>query len=147
MKSGASSWDVLARRWKAKTPGHFKPMQNEIMICIAPVPGEKQEEVYPGQLDVPAEVIACEAVGAAIGHLHARDKNYLQSVEADVFRRHVEEIRAACSIVIEGSTGGAPQHTLHQRCVTFTVPEVEMGSLNLGSINMFDGVYQNRYED
>jgi 3-keto-5-aminohexanoate cleavage enzyme len=122
-------------------------MQNEIMICIAPVPGEKQDEVYPGQLDVPAEVIACEAVGAAIAHLHARDENYLQSVEPDVFRRHVEEIRAACPIIIEGSTGGAPEHTLHQRCVTFTVPEVEMGSLNLGSINMFDGVYQNRFED
>ena len=41
----------------------------------------------------------------------------------------------------------APEHTLDQRCATFTVSEVELGSLNLGSINMFDGVYQNRYED
>jgi len=31
--------------------------------------------------------------------------------------------------------------------VTFDAPEVEMGSLNLGSINMFDGVYHNRYQD
>lgn len=124
-----------------------RPTNNEIMICVAPVPGEKQDEKFPGALNVPAEVIRCEAVGAAIGHLHARDENLLQSVEPEPFVSHIRQIREACPIIIEGSTGGAPEHTLHQRCVTFTVPEVEMGSLNLGSINMFDGVYQNRYED
>jgi 3-keto-5-aminohexanoate cleavage enzyme len=122
-------------------------MKNDIMICVAPVPGEKQDEKYPGSLDVPGEVVRCEAAGAAIGHLHARDEHLLQSVHPELFTRHVRQIREACPIIIEGSTGGAPEHTLDQRCVTFTVPEVEMGSLNLGSINMFDGVYQNRYED
>ncbi|MCC6821155.1 MAG: 3-keto-5-aminohexanoate cleavage protein [Verrucomicrobia subdivision 3 bacterium] len=122
-------------------------MKDEIMICVAPVPGEKQEEKFPGLLDVPAEVVGCEAAGAAIGHLHARDENFLQSVEPELFTRQIRQIRDSCPIIIEGSTGGAPEHTLHQRCVTFTIPEVEMGSLNLGSVNMFDGVYQNRYED
>jgi len=122
-------------------------MKNDIMICVAPVPGEKQEEKFPGPLDVPGEVIRCEAAGAAIGHLHARDENLLQSVDPELFARHVRRIREACPIIIEGSTGGAPEHTLDQRCATFTVPEVELGSLNLGSINMFDGVYQNKYED
>jgi 3-keto-5-aminohexanoate cleavage enzyme len=122
-------------------------MKNDIMICVAPVPGEKQEEKFAGPMDVPDEVIRCEAAGAAIGHLHARDENLLQSVAPELFTRHVRQIRDACPIIIEGSTGGAPEHTLHQRCVTFTVREVEMGSLNLGSINMFDGVYQNKYED
>ncbi len=122
-------------------------MKNEIIICVAPVPGEKQEEKYPGNLDVPGEIIACEAAGAAIGHLHARDAQHLQSVDSALFSEQVRAIRAACPIIIEGSTGGAPEHTLDQRCVTFTVKEVEMGSLNLGSINMFDGVYQNRWED
>ena len=122
-------------------------MKNEIMICVAPVPGEKQEEKFPGVLNVPGEVIRCEAAGAAIGHLHARNENHLQSVDPELFSQQVREIRAACPIIIEGSTGGAPEHTLDQRCATFTVPEVELGSLNLGSINMFDGVYQNRYED
>lgn len=117
------------------------------MICVAPVPGEKQEEKFPGKLDVPGEVIRCGAAGACIGHLHARDENLLQSVDPELFSQHVKQIRAASPIIIEGSTGGAPEHTLDQRCATFTVSEVEMGSLNLGSINMFDGVYQNRYED
>jgi 3-keto-5-aminohexanoate cleavage enzyme len=122
-------------------------MNSEIMIAVAPVPGEKQEEKYPGTLDVPGEVIRCAAAGAAIGHLHARDENLLQSVDPTLFREHVQQIREACPVIIEGSTGGAPEHTLDQRCATFTVSDVEMGSLNLGSVNMFDGVYQNRYED
>lgn len=122
-------------------------MDNGIMICVAPVPGEKQEEKFPGHLDVPGEIIACARDGAAIAHLHARDENHLQSVDPALFRRQMQQVRAACPIIIEGSTGGAPEHTLEQRCATFSVPEVELGSLNLGSINMFDGVYQNRYED
>jgi 3-keto-5-aminohexanoate cleavage enzyme len=122
-------------------------MQNEIIIAVAPVPGEKQEEKFPGFIDVTEEAIQCEAAGAAIVHLHARDEKLLQSVDAELFSRHVRQICDACPIIIEGSTGGAPEHTLDQRCATFTVPEVELGSLNLGSINMFDGVYQNKYED
>ena len=122
-------------------------MEQPIMICVAPVPGEKQEERFPGSLDVPAETLNCAAAGAAIVHLHARDENHLQSVDATLFRRQMSQVRAASRIIIEGSTGGAPEHTLDQRRATFTVPEVELGSLNLGSINMFDGVYQNRYED
>jgi 3-keto-5-aminohexanoate cleavage enzyme len=122
-------------------------MKDELIINLAPVPGEKQEEKYPGRLDVAGEAVRCAEAGAAIVHLHARDENHLQSVDPTLFARQVKQIRAACPMIIEGSTGGAPEHTLDQRCATFTVSEVELGSLNLGSINMFDGVYQNRYED
>lgn len=122
-------------------------MTDEIIICVAPVPGEKQVERYPGQIDVADELIRCEAAGASIGHLHARDANLLQTVDPTFFSEQVKAICQACPLIIEGSTGGAPEHTLQQRCVTFTVPEVELGSLNLGSVNMFDGVYQNKYED
>lgn len=122
-------------------------MKSDIMIAVAPVPGEKQEEKFPGPINVPQEVIDSEAAGAAIGHLHARDEQLLQSVETEPFTSHIRQIREACPIIIEGSTGGAPEHTLDQRCVTFNVSEVEMGSLNMGSVNMFDGVYQNKYAD
>jgi len=122
-------------------------MKKEIIITVAPVPGEKQEERYPGPLDVAAEVIRCEAAGAAIVHLHARDEKLLQTVDPALFSQQVRRIRKACPIILEGSTGGAPEHTLEQRCVTFSAPEVQIGSLNLGSVNMADGVYQNRYQD
>ena len=67
-------------------------MNNEIVICVAPVPGEKQEEKFPGPLDVPAEIIACEAAGAAIAHLHARDRNLLQTVVTDVFAADLRKV-------------------------------------------------------
>lgn len=122
-------------------------MSSEIILCVAPVPGEKQEEKYPSRIDVARELIDCEAAGAAIGHLHARDANLLQTIDPALFEQQVAAVHGACPMIIEGSTGGAPEHTLEQRCVTFTVPGVEMGSLNLGSTNLFDGVYQNKYED
>lgn len=122
-------------------------MNEEIIVVVATTPGEKQEEKYSGLLDVAREVVECSAAGAAIGHLHARDENHLQVVDPTLFAQQVQKIRAACPIIIEGSTGGAPEHTLDQRCATFTVQGVEMGSLNMGSINMFDGVYQNPYAD
>jgi len=120
---------------------------SEIILCCATSPGEKQCEKHPGKLDPAAELIECHKLGCAIGHLHARDENLLQVVDPTLFNQQIKRIRAACDLIIEGSTGGAPEHTLEQRCVTFTVPEVEMGSLNMGSVNMYDGVYQNKYED
>jgi len=120
---------------------------DEVIICVAPYPGEKQEEKFPGKMDVPEEVIRSHNAGASIAHLHVRDGEGNQTTEPTIFQRDVEKIRSACSIIIEGSTGGAPEHTLQERCISFRVPGIEMGSLNLGSINMFGGVYQNPMSD
>ncbi|MBF0430096.1 MAG: 3-keto-5-aminohexanoate cleavage protein [Fibrobacteria bacterium] len=120
---------------------------DEMIICIAPYPGEKQEERFPGKMDVAQEVIDSCNAGASIGHLHVRDEEGLQTIDTTFFQRDIEKIRANCPIIIEGSTGGAPEHTLDQRCVSFNVPGIEMGSLNFGSINMYDGVYNNQLSD
>jgi 3-keto-5-aminohexanoate cleavage enzyme len=120
---------------------------DELIVCVAPYPGEKQEEKFPGTMDVADEVVRSCNAGASIAHLHVRDAQGLQTVDTELFRRDIEKIHERCSIIIEGSTGGAPEHTLEQRCVSFTVPGVEMGSLNLGSINLWDGVYGNKISD
>lgn len=122
-------------------------MSDEIMIVVAPVPGEKQDEKFPGAIDTAAEVIRCEEAGASIAHLHSRDEHLLQTPDPALFGRNATRIRGACPIIIEGSTGGAPEHTIDQRCAIFGVDEVEMGSLNLGSVNMYDGVYSNPYHE
>lgn len=120
---------------------------DELIICVAPYPGEKQEEKFFGKMNVPDEIVRSFNAGASLAHLHVRDAHGLQTVDTELFRRDIEKIHARCSIIIEGSTGGAPEHTLEQRCVSFTVPGVEMGSLNLGSINMYDGVFSNKISD
>jgi 3-keto-5-aminohexanoate cleavage enzyme len=120
---------------------------DELIICVAPVPGEKQEEKFPGPLNVANELIRAHDAGASIGHLHVRDEHDLQTTDPRVFSRDLERVHARCPMIIEGSTGGAPEHRLEERCVSFTVPGVELGSLNLGSVNLWDGVYNNRIAD
>ncbi len=120
---------------------------DELMICVAPCPGDNQPERFPGELDVVAEVTRSCAAGASIAHLHVRDREGRQTIETSLFSRQVQDIRQACDIVIEGSTGGTPEHALAERCVSIQVPGVEMGSLNLGSINMAGGVYQNPMQE
>jgi 3-keto-5-aminohexanoate cleavage enzyme len=119
----------------------------DLIICVAPYPGEKQEEKFPGAMNVAQEVIDSYNAGASIAHLHVRDKDGLQTTDTGLFQRDIEKIHSHCPIIIEGSTGGAPEHTLEQRCVSFTVSGVEMGSLNLGSVNLWDGVYGNKMSD
>jgi 3-keto-5-aminohexanoate cleavage enzyme len=94
-------------------------------------------------MDVAEEVVRSYHAGASIGHLHVRDEKGLQTTDLRCFEQDFQKIRSACPIIVEGSTGGAPEHTLEERCLSFRVPGIELGSLNLGSINMYDGVYQN----
>jgi 3-keto-5-aminohexanoate cleavage enzyme len=122
-------------------------MSDDIIICCAPAPGELQCEKHPGELDQAEACIRAYNAGAAIGHMHARDERLLQTVDVTLFRSQVQRIRRETPLIIEGSTGGAPEHTREQRCVTFTVEQVELGSLNLGSVNMYDAVFLNRYDD
>lgn len=116
---------------------------DEIIIFVAPYPGEKQTEKFPAKMDVVDELIRCYNAGAAIAHLHVRDEEGLQVPDTTWFKRDIETVRAVCPMIIEGSTGGTPDHTLEERSTSFTVPEVELGSLNMGSINLYGGVYQN----
>jgi len=120
---------------------------DELIICVAPYPGEKQEEKFPGRMDLPEEVLRCYNSGASIVHLHVRDEKGNQTMDPTVFRKDVEKIHSQCPMIIEGSTGGVPEHTLQERCVSFTVAGIEMGSLNLGSVNLSGGVYQNPISD
>ncbi len=105
----------------------------EIIICVAPYASEKQDEKFPGPMN--------------LAHLHVRDKDGLQTTNTGVFQEDIEKIHSACLIIIAGSTGGMPEHTLDERCVSFMVPGIEMGSMNMGSINLWDGVYQNKIAD
>ena len=101
---------------------------DNLIICVAPCPGDKAEEKFPTKMDVVGEVIRSHEAGASIIHLHVRDESGYQTTDTTLFRRQVEGIHAACPVVI-------------------TVPGIELGSLNMGSVNLFGGVYQNPMSD
>jgi 3-keto-5-aminohexanoate cleavage enzyme len=120
---------------------------DNLIICVAPCPGDIAEEKFPTKMDVVDEVTRSYEAGASVVHLHVRDESGYQTMDTSLFGRQVAGIHAACPMVIEGSTGGTPEHTLAERCVSITVPGVELGSLNMGSVNLFGGVYQNPMSD
>jgi 3-keto-5-aminohexanoate cleavage enzyme len=120
---------------------------DELIICVAPHPGDREIDDFPGRINVPDEVVRSHNAGASIAHLHVRDHEGLQTTDTSLFRNHIQEIHGACKMIIEGSTGGTPTHTLEERSVAIDVPGIEMGSLNLGSINMAGSVYQNPMSD
>ena len=55
--------------------------------------------------------------------------------------------RRLCPIVIEISTGGVSNLTIRERCAPCTMDGVECNSLNIGSANLGDAVYQNPIGD
>ena len=76
-------------------------------------------------------------------HLHTRDLNGNPTFELDVFSDTIRRIREQSDMIIQSSTGGLSSLSLEQRCVCLNVPEVEVASLNLGSVNFGETVYVN----
>lgn len=122
----------------------------KLLITVAPsIPPAKAKNI-PG-LDLSPEGIAGEVVrawnaGANLVHLHVWDEHGQPTMELAAFERTVRLIREQCDIIIEGSTGGFNELTPAQRSVCLNT-DVEMASLNPGSVNYDEGVYINSPSD
>ena len=118
-------------------------------MSAAPVSHDADPEA-PGPVtpeDIAREVAGCAAAGAAMVHLHVRDRQGKQTEDLAVFSETLDLIRASSDIVIQGSTGGLSSLSLEQRCVALNDQRVETASLNMGSVNFDDEVYINRLPD
>lgn len=76
-------------------------------------------------------------------HLHVRDEKGRLTADTGLFRETVERIREKSDIIIEASTGGVSGLTIQERCAPLLLEEVECASLNVGSVNLGEAVYQN----
>lgn len=84
----------------------------EKLIITAALTGAQQgKEANPNLPEQPHEIIqqALDSwrAGAAIVHIHARDKDGKATTDIEIFREIVEGIRARCDVVINLTTGGA----------------------------------------
>ncbi len=75
--------------------------------------------------------------GAAILHLHVRDKEGQPTQDAAVFKETIDLVRKKCNMVIEVTTGGAVGMTLEERLQPLQL-EPEMASLDCGTANFGD---------
>ncbi len=96
------------------------------------------------------EAARCAEAGASVIHLHARDDQGLASQETERFRAAIREIRKRCDVIIQTSTGGAVGMPVAERAgpLGCTGPDApEMATLNVGTINFGDDVFQNKAAD
>jgi 3-keto-5-aminohexanoate cleavage enzyme len=125
-------------------------MNDKFLITVAPSIPPYLRQGIPG-LDLTPEGIADEVVkawnaGANVVHLHVWDEYGQPTIELDAFRRTLHLIHERCDIIIEGSTGGINTFSAAQRSVSLQA-DIELASLNPGSVNYDQGVYVNSPDD
>lgn len=125
-------------------------MPDKLLITVAPSIPLYMAKDIPG-LDLSPEGIADEVVraynaGASIAHLHVWDERGQPTTELAAFERTRALIRERCDIIIEGSTGGVNDLSPAERSVSLQT-DIEMASLNPGSVNYDRGVYVNSPTD
>ncbi len=122
----------------------MKLPENKVIITVAQTGAQGSKTMNPNLPESPEEIAAsahaCYQEGAAICHIHARDKEGTPTGATEVFKEIHERIRAKCGIIIQDSTGGAPNISLEDRAAClFAKPE--MASLNMGSLIRVSGPY------
>lgn len=126
-------------------------MAGKVILTAAVVGAEVMREQNPAVPYTPEEIAraAVEAwrEGAAAIHLHARWPDGRPSQRPEHFREIVDRIRAAgCDAVLQASTGGAVGMGIDERLGSL-VDGVEMGTLNMGTMNFGDDVFVNSRPD
>jgi len=123
---------------------------NKLIITVAPGASPsamaKHKELPRTTRQIADEVIAAARAGASIAHMHVVDEQGKATTDLSFFRETVAMIRRGCDILIEGSTGGTVDLSAAERSVSLDV-DVELASLNTGSINYGAGVYVNSPAD
>lgn len=123
----------------------------EKLIITAAITGaETTKEMNPNLPCSPEEqaeaAFACWEAGASIVHLHVRDENNKPSQSLELFKKVSELIRNKCDLILQFSTGGAVGTPISERIAPLKL-KPEMASLNAGSINFGDEVFENLPKD
>jgi 3-keto-5-aminohexanoate cleavage enzyme len=119
--------------------------KDKILITVAMTGALVTKEQHPDLPVTPDEIAEnarlCVEEGAAICHIHGKDKNGGNTSDVAVFREIKEKVRAKSDAIIQFSTGGGPNLTQEQRieCLD-ALPE--MASLNMGSLMRLSGQYK-----
>jgi 3-keto-5-aminohexanoate cleavage enzyme len=116
-------------------------MDKKVVITCAVTGAETTRAQNPALPLTPAEIAdsAYEAwrAGAAVLHLHVRDKDGNPTQDLAVFKETIDLVRRKCDMVIETTTGGAVGMTAQERLQPVTL-DPEMASLDCGTVNFGD---------
>jgi 3-keto-5-aminohexanoate cleavage enzyme len=128
-----------------RRPKMPKKLPNDkIIITVAQTGALVNKEMNPNVPEQPDEIISsskeCFDEGAAIVHIHARDRSGKNTSDPEIFKAIRDGIRERCNLIIQYSTGGGPELTQEQR-IECLKAQPEMASLNMGSMMRISGDY------
>lgn len=116
---------------------YLKMPENKVVITVAQTGALVTKKMNPAVPEQPEEIAQsaydCYNEGAAVVHIHARDKDGLNSGDPAIFKDIHERIRAKCDMIIQDSTGGGYNLTVGQRTGCLEAYP-EMASLNMGTL-------------
>jgi uncharacterized protein (DUF849 family) len=113
---------------------------NKVIITCA-ITGSIHTPTMSPHLPVTPQQIADSAIGAAeagaaIVHLHARNPETGRPDQSpEAFGRFLPQIKQRTNVVINLTSGGAPQMTVQERVSPAATFKPEVASLNMGSMN------------
>jgi 3-keto-5-aminohexanoate cleavage enzyme len=119
---------------------------NELILTVAGVGAELMVDTQPN-LPVTPELLArdakeCAEAGAAIYHLHVRDRAGLPTMERSAYKEGLEAIRSTTDLIVQFSSGGAVGDTENDRIGPLDL-RPEMATLTTGTVNFGEEVFHN----
>ncbi|HEX6872327.1 MAG TPA: 3-keto-5-aminohexanoate cleavage protein, partial [Micromonosporaceae bacterium] len=119
------------------------------LITVAPTGAESAKADVPALPVTLDELVAtakeCEAVGAAVVHVHIRDDEARPTLELGRLRATVEALRDSTDLIVQLSSGGAVTDPESARLAVLDAGP-EMASCTMGTVNFGDDVFLNRWE-
>lgn len=116
---------------------------NKVIVSVAPV-----KAGTPVDAEKLAEDVAkCVDMGAAMCHLHCRERDGNLTPNTSYMEKCFERILQRTDVIVQASTGGVSEMSIQERCNPLNYQRVEMASLNGGTTNLGEAVYINTFDD
>ena len=119
---------------------------DRLLITVAPTGAETAKADCPQLPTTPEELAAtareCEAAGAAMIHLHVRDREHRPTLDLPLLKEWVAAVRESTDLVVQLSTGGSVHDPLDHRLKVLDA-EPDSCSLTMGTTNFGDDVFMN----
>ena len=100
-------------------------MSDTVIISLAPVAADCPR-VIPEELA--QEILASVEHGAAIVHLHVRDKQGRLTPDTTDFQATIDDVMRHSDLIIQASTGGVSAMSIAERCAPLEISGIGDGS-------------------
>jgi 3-keto-5-aminohexanoate cleavage enzyme len=118
----------------------WHPTTEPVVITCALTGGIHGKEANPNLPEQPDEIVAqgvaAWRAGAAILHVHARERDGSNTMSPAIFGELHERLCAETDAIVQLTTGGSPLLPIEERIRTIALAP-EMCSLNMGLLNFF----------